>query len=292
MATEGFNSKSVNTREAWDKLNARLREEQLIPAQKIPVKSRGTGIFMRIAAAVLILLVTAAVVFMMMNRKPEIEMVRLNTADESNTFIKTLADGSVIYLAQNSLISFPEEFKSKLRNVKLKGEAFFDIMPDPGKPFIIETDMARIEVLGTAFNVKTNNGMGLELFVERGKVKVILKNDPSSNEMVVAGEEIFCVKNNLVKSKHFATETSLWYKHRMHFKDEKLRDIIRVLNRNFNTTFVLADNEIGNRKLTVTFQNETAGTMTELICTALNLKSQSINGSIVLSGIQEGSKQN
>jgi len=289
---EGINSKSVNSRKAWDKLYTRLGEEKLIPAPKIPVYSRTTGIFLKIAAAVLILVVTAAVVYMMTNRKAAVEIVSLNTGDESNTFIKTLADGSVIYLAQNSLFSFPEEFKAASRNVELKGEAFFDIMPNPGKPFIIETDMARIEVLGTAFNVKTNKGNGLELFVEHGKVKVTLKKDPSYNEMVTAGEEILCVKNSLVKSKHFATEASLWYKQRMHFKDEKLRDIIRVLNRNFNTTFVLADNEIGNRKLTVTFQNETAGTMTELICTALKLKSQSIDGAIVLSGLKEGSKEN
>ena len=51
-------------------------------------------------------------------------------------------------------------------------------------------------------------------------------------------------------------------------------------------------NEIGKRKLTVTFQNETAGTMTELICAALNLKSKTINGAVVLSGTREGAKQN
>ena len=77
----------------------------------------------------------------------------------------------------------------------------------------------------------------------------------------------------------------------MHFKDETLQNIINVLNRNFNTTFVLADNETGKRKLTVTFNNETAETMTELICVTLNLKSQTINGSVVLSENKEDAKQ-
>jgi ferric-dicitrate binding protein FerR (iron transport regulator) len=78
----------------------------------------------------------------------------------------------------------------------------------------------------------------------------------------------------------------------MHFKDESLQNIISVLNRNFNTTFVVAEKETGNRKLTVTFNKESAATMTELICVALNLKSQNINGSVVLSENKENARQN
>ena len=140
--------------------------------------------------------------------------------------------------------------------------------------------------------MKTKNGHGFELFVDRGKVKVTLKTDPSKSEMVVAGEKISTVENNLVKSKHIANETTSWYKQRMHFKDETLQNIIHVLNRNFNTTFVLSDNAIGKHKLTVTFQNETAETMTELICMTLNLKSQTINGAVVFFENKEGARQN
>lgn len=283
-------TKSLHTSEAWDKLYDRLQDEKLIPAQGVTTKHKLVYNVLRIAALALILLGIGAVVYLNMNRKPVVAMVKLNTVNETATLIKTLEDGSVIYLAQNSTFSFPEEFKAASRNVELKGEAFFDIIPNPDKPFIIETDKALIQVLGTAFNVKTKNGDGFELFVARGKVKVTLKKDPSHSETVMAGEEISNVKNSLVKSRHIANEASSWYKQRMHFKDEKLQNIITVLNWNFNTNFVLADNEIGKQRLTVTFQNETAGTMTELICVALNLKSQAINGSVVLSEVKEGAK--
>jgi ferric-dicitrate binding protein FerR (iron transport regulator) len=290
---EGYeDARSHRTRRAWDKLYDRLQDENLIPAQGVAVKSTFVHNLVRIAAVVLILLGTGAVVYMNMSRKPAMEMVQVNTGNEANTLIKTLSDGSVIYIAQNSLFSFPEEFETGSRNVELKGEAFFDIAPNPGRPFIIETDEVLIQVLGTAFNVKTQNGDGFELSVDRGKVKVTLKKDPSHSEMVITGEKISTIKNNLVKSKHIANETTSWYKQRMHFKDESLHNIINVLNRNFNTTFVLADNEIGKHKLTVTFQNETAETMTELICLTLNLKSQTLNGSVVLSENIEGTKQN
>jgi ferric-dicitrate binding protein FerR (iron transport regulator) len=291
-AMKGYkDANSPDTRKAWDKLYDRFQDEKLIPAQRMVVKSRFLHPFIKIAAAALILLGAGTFVYMQMSRKPAVEMVQLNTGHDPNTLIKTLADGSVIYIAQNSVFSFPEEFESGSRTVELKGEAFFDIAPDEGNPFIIETNEALIQVLGTAFNVKTKNGDGFELFVDRGSVKVTLKSDPSASEMVVAGEKITTMKNSLVKSKHIPGEASSWYKHRMHFKDETLQNIITVLNRNFNTTFVVESNEIGKRKMTVTFRNETAETITELICMTLNLKSQTKNGAVLFFENEEGTKQ-
>lgn len=281
--------KAPDTRKAWDKLHARLENEKLIPARVLKAKLM-PGL-LKVAAVALILLGVSAVIYFSA-QKPATELVHINTSNEANTLIKTLTDGSVIYIAQNSLFSFPQKFDENSRNVELRGEAFFDIMPNPEKPFIIETDEALIQVLGTAFNVKTQNGDDFELFVDRGKVKVTLKKDPSHSEFVVAGEKITTSKNNLVKSKHVPGKHSWWYKQRMHFKDEPLQNIISVLNRNFNTTFVLAEKETGARKLTVTFNNETAGRMTELICVALNLKSQNIDGSVVLSENNKSAKQN
>jgi ferric-dicitrate binding protein FerR (iron transport regulator) len=285
-------SGSPHTRKAWNKLHDRLQHDQLIPEQRISAKNRFVFPLLKIAATVLILLGVGAVIYLNLIPKPTAEMVELNTANEANTLIKTLPDGSVIYVAENSLFTFPEKFESGSREVKLKGEAFFDVAPDPAQPFVIETEEALIEVLGTAFNVKTKNGNGFELFVDRGKVKVTLKSDPSKSEMVAAGEKISTRENDFVKSKFVANEATSWYKHRMHFKDEPLQQIINVLNRNFNTTFVLADHKTGTHKLTVTFENESPETMTELICVTLNLKSQIINGNIVFFENREGAKRN
>jgi len=281
-----------DTRKAWNKLHTRLSEEQLIPAENHLTESRFFPAFLRVAAVMLVLAGVAAALYFGLNRKPAVEMVQINTVNEQNTLIKTLADGSVIYLAQNSLFSFPKEFEPSGRNVELKGEAFFDITPYPGKPFTIETDEATIQVLGTAFNVKTKNGGAFELIVDRGKVKVTMKNHPSESEFVVAGEMITAVNNHVVKSKNASGNSHAWYTRKMQFKDEALQNILSVLNRNFNTTFVTANQEIGNRKLTVTFGNETPETMLALICQAFNLKSQAKNGTIVLSDNTPGAGNN
>jgi len=285
-------NKTPDTRKAWNNLHARLEDEKLIPQQNESAKKRIGFYLLRVAAVAIILIITGTIIYFGTDRKSKTELVNLNTGSEKNTTVKTLRDGSIIYLAQNSLFSFPENFQKNSRNVGLKGEAFFDIMPDPGKPFIIETDEAFIQVLGTAFNVKTENGSSFELIVDRGKVKVTLKKDPDHFKFVVAGEKITSVRNSLVKSKRTATDAISWFKKRMQFKDESLQNIINVLNRNFNTTFVTADKEVGNRRLTVTFNNESPEEMTGLICLTLNLKSETKNGFTVLLENKAGSSGN
>lgn len=281
--------KEPDTSTAWRKVYGRLENDGLLPDKKNVFKISLSPFFLKTAAIIIVLIATGVFIYLNSERKPAVEMVQLNTSNENNTLIKTLEDGSVIYLAQNSLFSFPVEFENESRKVELKGEAFFDIASNPQKPFIIETEEAIIQVLGTAFNIKSQNNKGFELAVERGKVKVTLKSDPSSSQFVIAGEKISSVQNNLVKTKQ--TTHTEWYKQQMHFKDETLQNIINVLNKNFNTTFVINEKETGNRKLTVTFNNETAETMTELICLTLNLKSQTINRSVVLSEKTENSSK-
>lgn len=281
-----------DTARAWNMLHTRLAEENLIPEQSHANRNFKRFKYFRIAALILVLIGASAIFYWSLNNdSSNVEMVSLNTSQENNTLIKTLEDGSVVYINTNSLFSFPVEFSQDQRNVELKGEAFFDIAPNPGKPFVIETSNAFVEVLGTAFNVKTN-GNTFELIVERGKVKVTLKNQPDYSEMVIAGEKVSTANNRMIKSKSSNSAVTDWYKRRMHFKDESLHSIFKVLNRNFNTTFTAANPEISNRKLTVTFDNETVETMTELICLSLNLKSIIKNDSIVLSENKTGTREN
>jgi transmembrane sensor len=284
--------KNIDTGKAWEKLHARLGEDKLIPNADLLGKKNIAPVYLRIAALIVVLIGISAVIYNSLDRKLGAEMVQLNTGHERNTLVKTLNDGSIIYLAQNSLFSFPKEFEQKSRNVALKGEAFFDIAPNPSKPFIIETEQAFIEVLGTAFNVKTQASYGFELCVDRGRVKVTLKSDPTHSQLVVAGEKVNTYQNNLVKSRNTLNPATAWYRQRMQFKDESLQNVISVLNRNFNTTIMVPEKETSKRKFTVTFTNESAETKIELICAILNLKRQTINGSVVLSDSKETTPQN
>ena len=66
----------------------------------------------------------------------------------------TLPDNSEVWVNSGSEITYPEEFSGKERRVRLEGEAYFDVEKDAGKPFVVQTEMLQVRVLGTQFEVK------------------------------------------------------------------------------------------------------------------------------------------
>lgn len=274
--------KQPDTKQAWRKLHARLESDNLLaqnPAERIRKPSRT---WMRMAAAIIVIVAFGTVIYISQKKPSLPRLLSINTMNEKSTLVKTLADGSIVYLAPGATFSYPETFTADTRGVELRGEAFFDIASNPKIPFVIKTNSTIVTVLGTAFNIRTSNHDNFELTVDRGKVKVEMKGNPAQMQFVAAGEQVVADKQSLRKTKPVFIENRTWYRAKMQFKDEKLRNIISVLNRNFATNFALAGNDIGNRRLTVTFDNETPETMTELICLTLNLKSEKSNGSVVL----------
>ena len=66
-----------------------------------------------------------------------------------------LTDGSRVWLNAASSIRFPSVFGTTERLVEITGEVYFEIAPDPLKPFKVKSENQHIEVLGTKFNVNT-----------------------------------------------------------------------------------------------------------------------------------------
>ena len=94
---------------------------------------------------------------------------------EQSTLVTTLEDGSIVYMGGETSLQYPEHFSMDKREVSLQGNALFDVTGNRERPFLIETEEVRIEVLGTMFHVKSDVGSTFELSVQRGKVKVALK---------------------------------------------------------------------------------------------------------------------
>ncbi|MGN6493201.1 MAG: FecR family protein [Agriterribacter sp.] len=65
-----------------------------------------------------------------------------------------LSDGTVTWLNAASAITYPTNFTGQERQVKIEGEAYFEVAHDKNKPFIVQTGVSRVQVLGTHFNVK------------------------------------------------------------------------------------------------------------------------------------------
>lgn len=262
----------LKTDQAWEQLYTRLEQDGLldkpISGTQIPYR---IGL-MKWAAAIVILCVSVATaIFLGRERTPETTLLTLHNNEASTTLVTTLEDGSIVYLADNSQLSYPEHFQREKREVSLLGNALFDVSGNKERPFLIETEQARIEVLGTSFNIKSSDKSAFELAVRRGLVKVTLKKN-GEQTLVKAGQTVSLFSNRLQVAPTQDNEQFSDYTRRIQFKDERLGDILHVINLEYPKMPLKTTTDLENRRLTVSFYNNSPATMAELICAALKLK--------------------
>ena len=260
------------TDQAWAQLYTRLEQDGLldkpISGTQIPYR---IGL-MKWAAAIIILCVSVATaIFLGQERTPETTLLTLHNNEASTTLVTTLEDGSIVYLADNSQLSYPEHFQREKREVSLLGNALFDVSGNKERPFLIETEQARIEVLGTSFNIKSSDKSAFELAVRRGLVKVTLKKN-GEQTLVKAGQTVSLFSNRLQVAPTQDNEQFSDYTRRIQFKDERLGDILHVINLEYPMMPLKTTADLEIRRLTVSFYNNSPATMAELICAALKLK--------------------
>lgn len=270
------------TDQAWDKLYHRLEKDGLITLpEKIRPSLRTTAFKWTAAAAILLLCMYASIhYFNQTERKPDPNLLSRHNM-ETTTLATTLEDGSIVYLAGDASIHYPEHFQPDKREVSLQGNALFDVAGNRERPFLIETEDTRIEVLGTAFNVKSNNAHPFELSVQRGVVKVTLKKS-GQDVYVNAGETATLSSHKLLVSQTKDSGQFEQYLRQIRFKDERLADILRIVNTNAGDIRLQTTPALENRKLTVTFADNTPESIAELICIALNLKCTRENNVLTL----------
>ena len=266
-----FETRKIDTEKAWQNLCRRLEDDGLLDN-----KNNGTGKTSKIRpvrqwmahAAAFLLIIATAFGLRYLLFLPEPDMLLSSTSENNTTLVQTFSDGSTVYLAPFSTITYPEEF-GETRLVSFSGEAYFEISNN-AKPFIIETEHAIFEVLGTAFNLKCYDD-DFELIVEEGLVKVTLKKFSGLQEFVAGGEILNGSGNSVLRSTLSDHTYLSWRLNRMQFRDEKLGNIISVISRNYDMNIQFEDEKIKERRLTVTFHQNNITTIAEIIAFQFNL---------------------
>ena len=125
----------------------------------------------------------------------------------------TLNDGTRVCLNGNSRIEYPALFGRGERRVKLSGEAYLDVTHDERHPFVVETYMSEVEVLGTKFSVYADESDGrFATTLQEGCVRVTTTGDDRYSEQVVLSpnEKVRFENNHLVVSDVDAEESMSW----------------------------------------------------------------------------------
>lgn len=114
---------------------------------------------------------------------PEPILTVLETINTSaNRQRLVLPDNSIVILAEGASLSTSENYGEQVRAVRLKGEAFFEIRPDPKVPFLVYSGDLVTEVLGTSFTIKPEaTSKTIEVSVTTGKVSVY-SNEKDRNQ--------------------------------------------------------------------------------------------------------------
>jgi transmembrane sensor len=148
--------------------------------------------WLKIAAAVLLLISSAVFTYYHVRRQPEDKLVvqavrtQLKENQTEHAILLQLPDGSSVTLKPRSELRYAIGLTGHLREVNLKGEAFFEIRHDVRRPFLVHSGDMVTQVLGTSFNVRTADfGRTFKVTVSTGKVSVYRKTAETTGIPVV-----------------------------------------------------------------------------------------------------------
>lgn len=205
----------------------------------------------------------------------------------------TLPDGSVVVMQSKTQLSYNQS-DTKFREVNLTGEAFFDVMHDSTRPFLIYTGKMTTKVLGTSFTIKAFPSMKKsEVSVVSGKVTVYEKDaeEIKNNGVILTpnlkvtffDEEEHFVTGLVEKPEVLKTinKETLSF----NFQDAPLNEVLTALEKAYGIEMVLERESLGKCTLNGDLTEMPLFTKLDIITRSLNATYQVKGTSILVSGI-------
>lgn len=255
--------KGLTTEERWKKLDASLTTDQ----------RKAFSPYLKYAAVIALLIATVAALFQIIFTP---EQMLFTTANGEIKEIE-LPDHSIITLNANSDITYiPSDFREK-RIVKLNGEAYFEIRKSD-IPFIVQTNKAKVEVLGTTFNVRTFD-QKVRVACATGKVRVSISDEQS--RVLTRGQGVKVVGHEI--SNVFdvdADNIAVWKEGRLYFREAPLKEVLAEMQRYFDVE-ITVDKKVENLTFTGKFDNPQLEDMLKTICLSAGLDYELPNKKVV-----------
>lgn len=260
-----YKEKDIDTDRAWMKVSNRIADSE--EKKNIAVKAE-FPLFLKIAASIILVVGLGWGGFRIAVPK---QILIASDANEKNITV-ALPDGSTVWLNRNSSLTYPARFSRQNRTVKLNGEAFFDVARDESKPFLIDAGKAEVKVLGTSFNVMTDNGNSeVEVFVTTGSVLVTEKKGERSVILEPGFIGRVSDKTNISELVSDANYLS-WNTEKLVYNGQDLGTVFRDLKRAYNIDIRTDDAAITKLTLTSVFEEQPHDTIIKVICTTFNLR--------------------
>ncbi|MGV8092597.1 MAG: FecR family protein [Mangrovibacterium sp.] len=182
----------------------------------------------------------------------------LVTADQTANSVIILPDQTRVCLREGSSIRYGSEFKVDSRQVFLEGEAYFEVTHNEEHPFTVKMEHAKIEVLGTKFNVSADQNVCQTTLVDG---KVIFQAENGKKYRLLPNQMIeLDVNSQHVKIKAVNTELyTAWKDGKVIFRDETLGEITKKLERIYHVEFIYKNPQLAQKyRFSGTFNRETS----------------------------------
>lgn len=142
-----------------------------------------------------------------------------------------LADGTRVWLNAASSLSYPTAFNGSKREVRLTGEAYFEVAKSRNKPFFVQVNGTTIEVLGTHFNITSySDESNLTTTLLEGSVNVT-KNGHQT--LLKPGQQAVVTRtsDHINVSSADIPATMAWKNGYFLFRDEDIKSIMKKISR-------------------------------------------------------------
>ncbi len=187
-----------------------------------------------------------------------------------------LPDGSSILLDPKSQIKYPKSFAANERIVELSGSAFFEVIKNPLKPFLVKSQEMTTRVMGTSFRVDAkNNNADFSVLVKSGKVAVYAADNKKQESIqLIPNEEVVFNRSNqtlvkkAVKPEIVEKSTPENIK-QIVFTDVPIHQILELLSDNYNVPIKLNGSKLMDCSLTTSFKDEPLFEKIKIICQAI-----------------------
>ncbi|OQX99785.1 MAG: hypothetical protein B6I20_09680 [Bacteroidetes bacterium 4572_117] len=260
---------SIDVDAEWAAFNKQISTENNSKIISLNTKNTKKWPLLQIAAAI-------AAIFIIGGGILHIFSLQNNVLVAENKIIESkLPDGSHLSLNSNSELEYSKKFNEELREVKLKGEAFFDVAHNPKKPFIINTGKLKVEVKGTSFNINAKSTIGnVEVIVETGVVCIYSKEDKTDSVMLYAGDKaIFDNKKaNISKKTNDDVNYLAWKTKVLKFDNNELQEIVNTLNNTYNAHIIIKNPSINKCTLTNDFVDQSLESILAVLEATLDLQ--------------------
>ena len=273
------NKTTIDVDKLWKETAAQLFVEEKPAAKVVAMKPRNRP-WLAIAASVAILL-ALGIWFLLPNPASEQSFLASTTTESKSV---QLPDGSTVILNQASSIRYVLNKETQIREVELKGDAFFEVARDESRPFIISTGPVEVQVLGTAFYVDAREQEAeIQVIVESGTVEVradTQKDTLKANDKAIFDKATAALKEVKNEDSNFnALKTKT-----LVFNNNTLEEVMFVFNRQYKVNIINNIKDSSACLLNGTFKDKSLEDMLEILKETFRIEYSIDGDSVALSG--------